>query len=178
MQPPPRCPYPGLVKVRVAPLVLRRQVSLIVAQHGPLRDLVEAADVVSEGRTEMEGGRLVYYGSTSVLLLRRSAGGALPDLEIETLAALLKRDPHVRLRVLRIAHREATARAGGPLGTVRAEIDVAPCARGVALLVEVVARLARGDLRSTRGHVDDPSIHDAAAAGLEARAESASADTR
>lgn len=33
--------------------------------------------------------------------------------------------------------------------------DVAPRARGVSLLVEVVARLARGDLRVTRGSVDD-----------------------
>lgn len=173
MQPPPLRPHPGLVKIRSAPLLLRRQVSLIVAPHGPFRDVVEAADVVSEGRTEIEGGRLVYYGSTSVLLLQRSAGGTLPDGDIQTLAALLARDPHVRLRVLRIAHREATARAGGPLGTVRAEIDVAPSARGVALLVEVVARLARGDLRSTRGPVDD-----AAAAGSEARAEGASTDTR
>lgn len=177
MQPPPLRPHPGLVKVRGAPLVMHRHVSLIVAQHGPFRDIVEAADVVSEGRTEITGGRLVYYGSTSVLLLRKSAGGTLPDLEIDTLAALLRRDPHVRLRVLRIAHREATARAGGPLHTVEAEIDVAPSARGVSLLVEVVARLARGDLKSTRGPVRD-SIDDEAAAGSEARAEGASADTR
>jgi hypothetical protein len=126
-------------------------VDLVIVESGPLGDLVETADVVSEGRTEAEAGALVYYGSTSVLLLRRGAGGGLPDLEISALAALLRRDPHVRLRVLRIAHREATARAGGPLGTVRAEIDVSPSARGVALLVEVVARLARRDLRSTRG---------------------------
>jgi hypothetical protein len=163
-------PHPGLAKVRVAPLVRRRLMELITAESGPFRDVVEGADVVSEGRTEIEGGSLVYYGSTSVLLLRRGAGGALPDAEIEAMAALLRRDPHVRVRVLRIAHREAAARAGGPLGTVRAEIDVSPSARGVALLVEVVARLARGGLRSTRGHADDVTAA-ARAAGADATAE-------
>ncbi|APR76351.1 Hypothetical protein A7982_01698 [Minicystis rosea] len=90
----------------------RRQVELVSAAAGPLGDIVEGADVVSEGRTEMEGGRLVYYGSTSVLLLQASAGGTVPDADAAALAAVLRRDPHVRLRVLRIAHREASARAG------------------------------------------------------------------
>jgi hypothetical protein len=146
-----RHPRPGLAKVRAAPLFGRRNVALIVAHPGPLRDLVEAADVVSEGATRIEGGALVYYGTTSVLLLCRSAGGALPDDEASTMAGALGCDPHLRLRAVRIAHREATARAGGPLATLLAEIHVAPTARGVTLLVEVVARLARGDLRKTEG---------------------------
>lgn len=157
-------PHPGLVKIRAAPLVRRRRVELIVAEEGPLRDVVEAADVVSEGRTKIEGGQLVYYGSTSVLLRCRAAGGTLPDAEIEALSALLRRDPHVRLRVIRIAHREAAARAGGPIGTVSAEIDVAASARGVALLVEVVARLSRGDLRSTRAPADGEGMRGSGAA--------------
>ncbi len=133
------------------PLVQRRTVELFSAVAGRWGEIVESADVVSEGRAEPEGDRLVYYGSTSVLLLRRSAGGALPDAELGAIAALLRVDPHVRLRVLRLARREAEARAtfwGAPLGTVHAEIDVAPSARGVALLVEVVARIARGHIRS------------------------------
>jgi hypothetical protein len=137
---------PGLVKIRAVPLVQRRQVALVSASAGRWEEIVDAADVVSEGRTEAEDGGLVYYGSTSVLLLRCSAGGALPDQEVEELAQVIRRDPHVRLRVLRIAHREATARAGGPIGTLRAEIDVSVVARGLSLLVEVVARLARRHL--------------------------------
>jgi hypothetical protein len=133
---------PGIVKVRAVPLLQHRQLALVSTSAGRWEEIVEAADVVSEGRTEAEDGGLVYYGSTSVLLLRCSAGGALPDLEVDQLAAVIRRDPHVRLRVLRIAHREATARAGGPIGTLRAEIDVSAVARGVSLLVEVVARLA------------------------------------
>lgn len=148
-------PHPGLTKIRAVPLVRRRVVKLVVADAGPIGEILDAADVVSEGRVEAEKGELVYYGSTSVLLLRKGAGGALPDAEIAALSALLQRDPHARVRVLRIARREAMARAGGTLGTIRAEIDVSPSARGVALLVEVVARVARGDLRSTRAPVRD-----------------------
>jgi hypothetical protein len=150
MEPTRRHGSPGLAKVRVAPLVQRRTVELSCASSGRWREIVEAADVMSEGSTRTEGDRLVYYGSTSVLLLRRSAGGELPDVDVQGLTALLRVEPHVRLRVLRIAHREAAARAGGPLSTLHAEIDVAASARGVALLVEVVARLARGDLRGAR----------------------------
>jgi hypothetical protein len=146
---------PGLAKIRTVPLLRRRNVTLVLADAGPMRDIVEGADVVSEGEVRIEAGAPWYYGSTSVLLLRTSAGGALPDAEIEALAAVLRSDPHARLRVLRIAHREATARSGGTLDTLRAEIDVSASARGVALLVEVVARVARGDLRSTRAPAED-----------------------
>jgi hypothetical protein len=123
--------------------VQRRVVQLAATSPGRFRDIVDGADVVSEGRTESEGDRRVYYGSTSVLLLRRSAGGEIPDADVISLAALLRVDPHVRLLVTRVAQREAAARAGGRLGTLRVEIQVAACARGVSLLVEVVARLCR-----------------------------------
>jgi len=139
---------PGLAKIRAVPLVAERTLHLSAASEGRWRRIVEAADVVSEGRTIPEGERLVYYGSTSVLLLRRSAGGELPDAQLPALTALIRADPHVRLHVLRVARREAEARAGGALGTLRAEIDVAASARGLSLLVEVVARLARGYLRA------------------------------
>ncbi len=140
---------PGIVKVRAPPLVEHRTVTLASAPAGRWRELLDAADVVSEGGTRPEGDRLVYYGSTSVLLLRRSAGGALPDAEVGAFCSLIRADPHVRLRVLRIAWREASARAPRPLGTLRAEIDVAPSARGVSLLVEVMARLSRGHARAS-----------------------------
>jgi hypothetical protein len=151
MPPASPTPRPGLTKVRAAPLVARRTLHLAAVSAGRWQGLVEAADVVSEGRTVPEEERLVYYGSTSVLLLGRSAGGELPDADVPALAALIRADPHVRLRVLRVARREAEARAGGALATLRAEIDVRPSARGVALLVEVVARLARGYLRAGAG---------------------------
>src|SRR4051812_33461038 len=58
---------PGLVKIRNAPLIQRRQVALVSVSAGRWGEIVGAADVVSEGRTEIEGDRLVYYGSTSVI---------------------------------------------------------------------------------------------------------------
>ena len=136
-----------------------RTVALCAIGAGRWSEIIERADVVSEGRTDPDGDRLVYYGSTSVLLLRRSAGGELPDLLVEKLAALVRADPHVRVRVLRIAQREAAARAGGPLGTIRAEIDVAANARGVCLLVEVMARLSRGHPLAA-GSAVHPSVAD------------------
>ena len=143
--------FPGLAKIRAAPLVQRRRVDLCTAQAGRWREILDGADVVSEGRAIPDGGALVYYGSSSVLLPQRSAGGSLPDRDVAALAALLRLDPHVRLRALRIAHREASTRAGGPIGTLRAEISVAAGARGVLITIEVVARLARGQLRASGG---------------------------
>src|SRR5580692_1302613 len=70
-------PHPGLAKVGEGPLVQRRTASLYAIAAGRWRRIIEAADVMSEGRTDPEGDRLVYYGSTSVLLFRRSAGGEL-----------------------------------------------------------------------------------------------------
>lgn len=148
MPAPPPLAHPGIAKVRSSPLVVRRTVHLAAMPDGRWRDLLDSADVVSEGSTVPEGDRFVYYGSTSVLLLGQSSGGALPDADLGDLAVLVRADPHLRARVLRIARREASARAGSPLGTLRAEIDVAPRARGVAVLVEVVARLARGHARA------------------------------
>ncbi|AKT40501.1 hypothetical protein [Chondromyces crocatus] len=107
---------PGLSKSRAAPLVRRRMVELWSTTEGELRALFDAADVVSEGAARVEGGQLVYYGSTSVLLVP-------PDPSmLRDLWRVLPFDPHVRLRALRIAHREASARAGGPLASLQAEL--------------------------------------------------------
>ncbi|MDC0745306.1 hypothetical protein [Polyangium mundeleinium] len=135
---PPRT-RPGLVKAGPGPLVRRRQLDLVAAEDGPVRAMVEGADIVSEGMPQTEGDGIVYYGSTSVLLLARSRGGTLPDPDLASMAALLACDPHLKLRVLRIARREACTRVQGELGPVRAEIDVRASAAGVVVLVDVVA---------------------------------------
>src|SRR5262249_19462523 len=121
--PAPRA-FPGLAKIRSVPLVQRRRVELRTAHEGRWREILDAADVVSEGQARQEGASLVYYGSTSVLLPRRSAGGILPDLDLASLTAVLRLDPHVRLRALRIAHREAQARAGAAMRALLAEIQI------------------------------------------------------
>lgn len=140
---------PGLVKIRSVPLVQRRRVELCNAHDGRFRDILASADVMSEGRVSIEGGVLVYHGTTSVILLRRSHGGALPDPDVDALAAVLKGDPHLRLRALRVAHREATARAGSPLGSSRAELRVDPGARGVVISIEISASVERQNLAAT-----------------------------
>src|SRR6185369_2413583 len=68
---------PGLVKIRSVPLVQRRSVELCTAHDGRFRDILATADVMSEGRVSLEDGILVYHGTTSVILLRRSHGGVL-----------------------------------------------------------------------------------------------------
>lgn len=137
----PKRASPGLVKAQSGSFVRRRTLELVAAEDGRIREMVEAADVVSEGLAKEEGGRLVYYGSTSLLLPSRARGGALPEPEIETLAALLAFDPHLRLRAMRVARREAVTRARGDLGTIRAEITVQASTTGIVVLVDVVANV-------------------------------------
>jgi len=137
---------PGLTKIRSIPLVQRRSVELCTAHEGRFRDILDAADVMSEGQVSIEGGALVYHGTTSVLLLRRSHGGLLPDLDVDALARVLRSDPHMRLRALRIAHREATSRAGSPIGSARSDLRIDPSARGVIISIEVSAPLRRPHL--------------------------------
>lgn len=135
-----RLPGPGLAKVQRPPLLQRRHIELVNCSTGRLHALFDSADVLSEGSTRHEGGALVYYGSTSLHV-------ALPP--DAPLAGLLDRaltlDPHLRLRALRVAQREAAARAGGPLGPMQAEIrcGLAPRAAVVsfALTVDVTARV-------------------------------------
>ena len=98
------------------------------------------ADVVSEGA--MSGG--LYYGTTDVCV-------SVAEDERENVAALAARDPHVRLRVLRLARREACARAEGSLGTIRAEVSVSLDERGVRIRVDVEARAFGARPQTTLG---------------------------
>jgi hypothetical protein len=127
--------------------VRERTISLISVEIGPWRDLIEGADVVSEGSTREEAGGIVYYGSTSLLIAPRSRGGPLPDRRVEQVAALLRHDPHVRVLAVRVAHREASARAAS-LGPIRAELVVATSPCGLELSVDVVAHVLRARVKS------------------------------
>lgn len=127
------------------PLVLRRTVELVTASDARVRELFERADVVSEGAPFGEDPDRAYFGSSDiVLLVERDLG----ERAIAELAHVAGRDPHVRLRALRIAHREAAQRAHGPIDSVRAEVNVAPSQRGVVVHVEVEARI-HPDRRTT-----------------------------
>ena len=117
--------------------VRARTLALYEASDASWRVAIEAADVVSEGRSLGEASGLVYYGTTSVLL--PFVGGAPPPEDLEVLALGAPRDPHLRVRALRIARREAGLRSGGELDSVHAEVAVVVEARGVRVTIDVVA---------------------------------------
>ncbi len=132
---------PGLAKMREAPLVRERVTRLVQTFDARWRDLLEAADVMSEGAIRKEPDGEMYYGSTSILLPFSSRGGLVPDDQAEPVARLLTRDPHARLRATRIARLEAQVRSAAPIGRVRAELGVSVVAHGIQVGVEVEARV-------------------------------------
>jgi hypothetical protein len=146
---PMRPARPGLAKVRTPPVLLRRSAEMIATQGGRLLELLDAASVVSEGAAREEAaarggeGERVYYGSSSLLFAHQSAGGILPDAQGPDLVFALEHDPHARLQVVRVAHREALSRAGSKIGPVSAELRVKLTARGVLVTIDVSARFVR-----------------------------------
>jgi hypothetical protein len=138
---------PSIVKARKPSLVsLDRRARLRV--HEPVwRDLFDRADAVSEGSTRDEGARRVWYGTTSLILPL-----ALPFTHEERhfLAAVAARDLHVRLRAIRVAHREAQSRAPAPLDNATCEITVSNDPRGVRIDVDIQAPLIEVELGSSK----------------------------
>lgn len=105
------------------------------------RELLERADVVSEGAIRKESDGPVYYGSTSVLLTSSMSERGYSDADMDNLAKLLTADPHARVRAVRIACLEAQLRAGCDIGAVRAELTIRRDVRGVRLDIDVEARV-------------------------------------
>ena len=133
-------PGPGLAKVRTPPLTRRREKILVAIAYGPMREWLEAADIVSEGGVEA-GPPAKYFGTTSILLTWATASEATRNatpLERSILAI----DPHLRVRALRIARVEAELRAPGMLGPMRSEMEIAVTARGITLSIDVEAQIA------------------------------------
>jgi hypothetical protein len=125
--------------------------------------LFEKADIVSEGAPRGDGDDRAYFGSSDIVLpVRPERGGDT----MENLAGAIARDPHVRLRAVRMARREAQQRADGPMGSLRAEITVSPCAHGVTVHVEVEARVFPERRAEPRG-----ALAASIAGGTTARAE-------
>jgi hypothetical protein len=130
---------PGLAKARGLPLVLTRRGTFVRAPDPRWRQLFERADAVSEGSVREEDAGRVWYGSTSLILSIDPAEACGADHPL--LAALARRDLHVRLRAVRIAHREACARSPCRLGRFTCEMRVESDARGVRIDVDVQAPL-------------------------------------
>ena len=131
---------PGLAKARGLPFVLAQTTTLFSASEPRWRELFESADIISEGCARQEGGESggrMWYGSTSLILCVPAAEALTPAM----LAKLAGRDIHVRLRAVRMAHREASLRAPGRLGRFACEIQFSADARGVRIDVDVQAPL-------------------------------------
>lgn len=139
VRPKPRSP--GLRKARGVNLLERRTLELWRSSDYRWRELFECADVMSEGATRSESDGSTYYGSTSVLLPFASKGGGIPDELGHDVVQLIARDPHARLRAVRIACLEAQVRSHAPIGRIRAELFVRVDERGVRVDVEVEARV-------------------------------------
>jgi hypothetical protein len=135
---------PGLAKARGLPLVLAHSTTLLSAPEPSWRQLIEHADIVSEGCARDETGGRMWYGSTSLIL-------SVPGHEPAMLATLAGRDVHVRLRAVRTAHREASLRAPGRLGRFACEIQFSADARGVRIDVDVQAPLIERRARPRTG---------------------------
>lgn len=130
---------PGLAKVRGIPLAGRRRIELVALAPPRTLEWIQNADVISEGAERDERGDRYYYGSSSLIL-------SVTDLGAGDLAAMVRAlaaDPHVRLHALRVARAEATSRATGVVGTMRADISLHPTAGGLEIVIDVSARVAR-----------------------------------
>ena len=129
---------PGLAKTRGLPLVTARDARLVRANDPVWRELFDRADTVSEGSPRDEGaGARSWFGSTSVIL-------RMPLLPVEKRVEALRvgeHDVHVRLRAVRVAHREARSRAPAPLGTATCEIRFVLDPEGVRIDVDLQAPL-------------------------------------
>ncbi len=141
---------PGLVKVGKLQAVAHRTVPLVALREGWVANLLDEADVVSEGSVVQELDGPAYYGTTSVhcaVTAEAAASEASSALGAGQLTAVLLADPHARLRLIRLAHREAAVRAGGPLGVLQAELSGEVLRRGgeltIAIVVDVSAALQR-----------------------------------
>ncbi|HEY5374261.1 MAG TPA: hypothetical protein VIK01_11280 [Polyangiaceae bacterium] len=141
---------PGPAKARALTIGARRTLELWQSADYRLRELFEAADVMSEGATRSEPDGATYYGSTSVLLPFVSHGGAVPKERAADIARLIANDPHARLRAIRIACLEAQVRSGAPIGRVRAELFVRRDTRGIRVDVDVEARVFKNSERPQR----------------------------
>lgn len=133
---------PGLRKTRTTPLLAERTARLWQCSDHTAARLLSGADVMSEGAARLERGGWVYYGTTSVLLPTTSHGGSIPDERLDDVARWSQCDPHLRLRVLRLARREAAQRAGADLLRLDAELAFSKTKQGLRIDVEVEAAVA------------------------------------
>ena len=130
---------PSLAKTRGDRLVAARVFTSLRSSDGRFRELFDAADVISEGSVQQGAGSPVWYGTTSLVLAWPRA--VVDPATRDFIAEVAARDPHVRLRAVRAARREASLRAPGSLGRVFCEIRMTARPEGLRIDVDVQAPL-------------------------------------
>lgn len=128
---------PGVVKVRHPSAVRVRTLQLVAGSDAHWAALLERADLVSEGAVSNERGALVYRGTTSILVADDAHGGAVPPWDLRQLAQVAAKDPHFRLRAMRLAQREAQSRAPGPLDSLGMDVNIFMDPRGLRADIDV-----------------------------------------
>lgn len=137
---------PSLAKTRGERLLAVRSASFVKSSDHRFRELLAAADAVSEGGARVEKHGPVWYGSTSLVVPLPLSGAP----ERHFFAEIAKRDPHVRVRAIRFAQREAVSRAPRPLGPATCEVRFSPDERGLRIDVDLQAPLIEERRRTLR----------------------------
>jgi hypothetical protein len=132
---------PGIARGRSPSPIAVRWTPLVRGSDAQWRALFDAADSVSEGSVKDEALGQVWYGTTSVILVLPAA---MSDEDRTLLVGVASKDLHVRLRAVRLAHREAQLRAPSTLGRCNCEIRVGSESRGVRIDVDIQAPLIEG----------------------------------
>ena len=113
---PPERERPGLVQDNAndaGQLFHSRTLRLVASSDARWGELFDTADVMSEGAPRGEGSERSYFGSSNIILL--IAPGRTRPNRRRAWPGAVARDPHVRLRAMRVARREAAQRASAPL---------------------------------------------------------------
>ena len=131
---------PGLAKTRAPRLVTRMVRSYFRVNPHALDSLLARADIVSEGAV-VDGH---WCGTTSIDLPIEE------PLEADHVRAL-RACPHLRVRLLRIAQREASARAPSAIESVRAELSLRIEHRLLRIVVDVEAQVGHAPSRVADG---------------------------
>ena len=104
---------PGPAKARALVIGARRTLELWQSTDYRLRELFEAADVMSEGATRSEPDGATYYGSTSVLLPQVRSGAPIGRVRAELFvrrdARGIRVDVDVEARVFKNSERPQRA---------------------------------------------------------------------
>jgi hypothetical protein len=141
----PSFPLKGPKKAMQLPLLLPMARQGFRLFDCRLQELFDTADILSEGarkgNREASESENSYFGTTNILLTPYAPGFAQLGVDNSTLVRIFAWDPHVRLRALRIACREARVRAQGTIDQVRTEIVVSDGLPGIRIHVDLEARV-------------------------------------